>query len=400
MLQTHDPARKRWSILVVAYLCNMIFALIFQSVPPLLNLIMDEMNLSYAQGGLLMSFFALPGIIVSIPAGLLADRYNQKTIGLTSLGLVIIGQAIFIFAGSFPALALGRTISGIGCMTLSVIAPQFLGQWFGGREMGRAMGIFNTSMPIGTILSLNLLSLLGQNFGWRTSIWLTVALAFGVVLVFIFLYAAPAVLEKSGTRESFFGGMRQIGVPIWILSAGWAVFNGSILAFFTFTPDLLKAGGFSIASAGFIVSLAMLPGLVSSPVIGYVIDRFDRKITIIMLATAVTALMLAFIPGALNFSTTLIILIGICTNVVPTSTFALVSEVSGAQRQGLGFGIAATCLNIGIFIVPALAGFTRDITGSYPGSYLLMAGVMLLTTVALAVLGLIRIRRQKLQPDN
>ncbi len=89
-------------------------AVALQSVPPVLSLIMAELELSHAQGGLLMSLFALPGIVLSIPAGVLTDRFSHKAIGLASLGLMIIGVAVFASGYSLLAMALARVLSGIG----------------------------------------------------------------------------------------------------------------------------------------------------------------------------------------------------------------------------------------------------------------------------------------------
>jgi MFS family permease len=169
-------------------------AITLQSVPPVLSLILTELQLSHAQGGLLMSLFALPGIVISIPVGILADRYSQKIIGLASLSLMLIGVAVFASGDSMAILGLGRVISGIGAMTLGVVVPQLLAQWFMGREMGTAMGIFSTAMPVGTILSLNFLSLAAGNLGWRASIWISAGLPLLTLIVF-------ALLLCSGTRE-------------------------------------------------------------------------------------------------------------------------------------------------------------------------------------------------------
>ena len=99
--------KRRWVMLGVAYLCVLVYAALLQSVPPVLSLVMDELRLSHAQGGLLMSLFALPGIFISIPAGLLADRYGQRTIGLAALGLTVAGTVIFATGSSLPILAAG-----------------------------------------------------------------------------------------------------------------------------------------------------------------------------------------------------------------------------------------------------------------------------------------------------
>ncbi|MDP2953853.1 MAG: MFS transporter, partial [Chloroflexota bacterium] len=103
---------RRWVALGILYLCVFAFAVALQSVPPVLGLVMVEFGLSHAQGGLLMGLFALPGIVVSIPAGMLADRYGQKAIGVVSLVLMIAGAAIFALSDSLPLLGLGRAISG------------------------------------------------------------------------------------------------------------------------------------------------------------------------------------------------------------------------------------------------------------------------------------------------
>ena len=56
--------RSRWVILCVVYLSILAIALILQSIPPILPLIISELHITYAQSGLLMGFFALPGLFV------------------------------------------------------------------------------------------------------------------------------------------------------------------------------------------------------------------------------------------------------------------------------------------------------------------------------------------------
>ena len=71
------PERYRWVILTIVYLSILAFALIFQSIPPILPFIMSELHLTYAQSGLLVSLFALPGPFISLLGGFLSDRYGM-----------------------------------------------------------------------------------------------------------------------------------------------------------------------------------------------------------------------------------------------------------------------------------------------------------------------------------
>jgi predicted MFS family arabinose efflux permease len=385
---TAIEAKRRWVILGVAYLCLLTFTIAMQSVPPVLSLVMTEFKLSYAQGGLLMSLFALPGIALSIPAGILADRYGQKTIGIIAFALTIAGTAIFASGDSLPVLVLGRVVAGAGALTLAVLAPQLLAQWFTGREMGIAMGVVNTALPLGTVLSLNFLSILGENLGWRASAWLSAAVPLISLLVFIFLFApAPGTSQRTRSEgESFLQSIRLAGVSIWIVGIAWMLFNAAVISMFTFTPEFLQSHGFSIASAGFVTSAVMWPTLLLSTLVGFLIDKIDHKRSIIAIGGLAAAILIVMIPTATSWILALMLLIGVAQTLIPAPAYALVAEVSSPERLGLGFGIFATCLNVGIVAGPVAVGAIRDVTGSYQASYALMAGLAFLIIPAIIAL--------------
>jgi predicted MFS family arabinose efflux permease len=382
-------ASRRWVMLFVIYLSMLAFAIVLQSVPPVLSLILEELGLSHAQGGLLMGFFALPGIFVAIPAGILADRYSQKLISVLSLALMIAGTLLFAIGDTLTVLAAGRIVAGVGSMILLVVLPQLLAQWFAGRELGVAMGIFNTAMPLGTILSLNFLSLLAQTWGWRAAIWVSAGLSLlALVIAAVFFAPAPASVEKSAPPGRLLDDLRATRVPLWLVATAWMLFNAAIISLFTFTPDLLRVTGFTVASAGFFTSLVMLPALVLSPAVGYLMDKIDGKRAILAIGAVGLAALIIWVPAAAGQVTLLMVLIGIAQACVPAPAFALIPEVTAAQTLGLGYGILSTFLNIGIVVGPALVGLVRDITGNYQASYAVMSLFALLIAGAMFLLRL------------
>ncbi len=379
---------QRWVILAIIYVSILAFAIVMQSIPPVLSLVMAEFNLSHAQGGLLMSFFALPGIILSIAAGILADRYNQKLIGIISLAMIIAGTIIFLLGNSLSTLALGRVVSGIGAATLQVVILQLVAQWFAGREIGIALGVSNTGVPLGTVLSLTLLSLLSENQGWRFAIGTSIVLPVVALVLFAFFYApAPQKSHQiTDQHEGFLHSLRLTGTPVWIVAGSWGLFNAAMISLFTFTPDFLTATGFSIGSSGFITSMTMWPSLALSVVVGYIIDKIDRKRGIIAVGGLALVILILMVPEATGWIVLSMLLIGIAQTLVPSPIFALIAELSEPKRLGLSYGITATCLNLGVLIGPYTTGLINDIIDSYQASYALMSGFAFLVVVAMIIL--------------
>lgn len=389
-----SQSRRRWVMLVVAFMFMLTYGSTLQAVAPVLSLIMHDFYLSHAQGGLLTSLYAVPGLIISIPAGMLSDRYGQRVIALVSFSLTIAGIAIVATGTCLPILIWGRLMTGAGAMTLMVLGPQLLAQWFRGREVGTAMAVFNAGFIIGSILSLYLLAMAGERLGWRASIWLSAGIPLLGLVIFALLFT-PALGRgqetsgggETGRPESLLQGLRLVGVPIWIVGAAWMLFNCCMIALFTFTPDFLQTTGISVTSAGFVTSAVMWTGLVVTPLVGYMIDKLGHKPAIIAISSVALAVLVLLVPSITSWVLVIMLLIGIAQTMVPAAIFALPPDVTSPKRLGLSFGILNFFLSLGIVVGPAAAGFVRDVTGSYPASYVLMAVFSLLVALSMLVLG-------------
>jgi len=382
----HD--NYRWRILAMTYVCQLSFALIFQSMPPILRLIISELKMTHAQAGLLMSLFALPGIFLAIPSGIISDRLGAKKVGVASLVLMIIGTFLAGSSDGFFLMALGRAVSGIGAMTLTIILPQLLSHWFMHKELGLGMGLFNTAMPLGTIISFNALSIIGTNLGWRASIFVTTVFCVGSLLGFLLLFREPT----SNPRESRTSAMLEVskaGKPIWLVGLTWMWFNAAFISFLTFVPDFFAAKGYEIVSASFFSSIVMTGSLFLSPLVGYLVSKFGKEEMFIAIASTVLASLIFFISTATSPIPTLA-LIAIFVAFVPAPIFSLPSKIVKPQNLGLAFGILATCSNIGVLAGPYLVGLTKDLTGDYVFSFYLMSFFAALTGLTILFLYLFK----------
>jgi predicted MFS family arabinose efflux permease len=273
-------------------------------------------------------------------------------------------------------------------MTISVIAPQLIAKLFTGRQLGIAMGIFTAMMPLGTVLSLNLLSLLGESFGWRTSIWLCVLITVVALILFAIVYspAPQKKQEKPPESMSFINNLGSVGISVWLLSAIWMFYNGVFASITTFTPIFLKVSGFIIAEAGFLTSIIMLPSILLSPAFGLLIGKFSRKSAFIIAGSLIWTIVVLLVPVSGKFILAPMVLLGLTSSLITVPTYVLIAEVTDSEKLGLAYGIMSSTVNLGILAGPALAGLTIDITDSYQASYYLDSGFALMIALSAIVL--------------
>jgi MFS family permease len=363
----------RWVILGIVYLSILAFTLIFQSIPPILPFILSELHLTYAQSGLLMSLFALPGIFVSLLGGFLADRYGMKLLG-TGCFLLMIGGTFLVGLGEdLPVLGLGRIIAGIGGLTLSVFLPKLLSQWFKERELGLAMGIFNTGVPLGSVICFGLFGKMGSLWGWRVPILLTGIYLLITFILFLTFYRLPPSREVGEDKPlGILKSLNQMGYPIWLVGFSWLWFNAAFVSFATFGPNLFLQKNYTIEQSGFLIGIPLLGSLLFSAPIGYLVDRFKRQEWFIGMGAIALAILALFF----NFSSSfllLVILMGIFSAMIPAPIYSLPPEMLKPENVGLGFGVISTCSSIGLFVAPYLVGKAKDLTGSYGWSFILIS---------------------------
>jgi len=383
----------RWVILILTYICMLGFAFVFQSLPPILTLVVEELKLSHAQAGLLMSLFALPAIFLSIPGGLLSDYYGIRKIGIISLVIMIVGTLLVALSDVFLNIGLGRLLSGVGAVTLSIVASQLLSQWFVGREIGTAMGIHNTAMPVGTIICLSTFGMLGENLGWRVPIFITTIISTMCLIVFLLLYRSASDgrserKENGGKKgRGIFSSLWMTGSSIWLVGFSWMWFNAAVISFTTFAPDFFVSKGYGIGLAGFLTSLLMWGSLCLSPVVGRLIDWIGGRELLIGIGGATLSVAIYMVPSSTNFILPMIIM-AIAVALVPAPIFSFPSKILKPTSLGLGFGIISTCMGIGVSFGPSLAGLVRDRTGSYQMSFILLSVFAILVTLTAAILRL------------
>ena len=89
-----ERPRYRWAILFACFYAYVAFAFALQQGPPLIPYFIEEFEISHAEAGLVMSAVLVPGVFLSLPAGLFVERYGVKRMGFASLVCIVLARAL------------------------------------------------------------------------------------------------------------------------------------------------------------------------------------------------------------------------------------------------------------------------------------------------------------------
>jgi len=384
------PAHLAWLGLVVAYAGSVTVGFVFHFLPPILTIVIEDLQIGHGQAGLLMSLFALPGILLSLPGGWLVDRYGERLIG--GVGLILMGLGTFALgqAPSFPLILLARLVSGVGAVVGFLSLQRLIVRLFRGRGLGLALGISGSAMPLGVVLVLNSAGGVAAAGDWRDVPQLVGVAAVITGLVFIAVITIVTRGEDLG-RDHLQDDPSLTNTspnfrPIWIAGAAWFCANGSMTTFLTFAPDYYHDLGLSVADSGRYTAIPMWTSAALGTVTGWLTERYGGRAAFIAVGMLLMGVALIILPSTLLSPVVIGLMLGFAMAALVIPIIALPGVLLPASHTGRGYGILATCANLGVFVVPPLAGMAHDTTGSYTLPYLLVGGLGLLGALASEVL--------------
>ncbi|PSP59304.1 MFS transporter [Halobacteriales archaeon QH_7_66_36] len=103
-------------------------------ISPALPAVQEAWNISESQASLLLSAFTLPGIFLTLPIGLLADRIGRKPILIPSLVVFGLSGGGIIFISDFMLLLVLRAIQGAASSAIVMLTVTLLGDLFTGEQ--------------------------------------------------------------------------------------------------------------------------------------------------------------------------------------------------------------------------------------------------------------------------
>ena len=376
---------NRWAVLAILCLARMSMGLHLQVVAAVAPFLIVDLGLTYAEIGVLIGIFMLPGAFLALPGGLIGRRVGDKVTLVAALGLLAVGTGLLAASPSFAVAAAARVLSGAGGTLLTMQVAKIATDWFAGRELSTAIGMLLGTFPFGVALAMAALGGVAEASSWRVAVALIAATTVPIFLVITLLYRdlprqqptestdpaadGPRVVADqpgSTTKTSGWGrsilGREELG-PVLVAGIAFALVNAALVIFTSFTPTLLIERGRSEAQAGVLASWTSWALVPSVMVAGYVLDRARNLYAWLVGSTLVTAVACFALPlgePALAW----IVLFGVASAPITVGSMALPGQVLRPEDRGWGFGLFFTMNYIGFSLFPPIAGYLLDLTGN------------------------------------
>jgi len=211
-----------------------------------------------------------------------------------------------------------------------------------------------------------------------------------MIMFYLKYPALPENGERQGDDKPNLGksvrSIGKVGLPIWIVSAIWMMYNASTISYLTFGGDYYKSIGIDAGYAGFLTSMLMIGALILSPVVGLLTDKMGNEEYFIAGGSVILTIALFLVPRVALNPLLLGVVIGISGALIPSPVFSLVPGFLPPEQMGLGYGILSTCLNVGVLFGPLMVGILHDRTSNYLSGFDLMAAFALSIAVFVAIL--------------
>jgi sugar phosphate permease len=367
--------RGRWGVLAMVTGAHALGAVSVLAVAPLAPLLLADLGLTRAQVGLFLPAIYLGGVVMSLPAGWLTDRFGGRI--TLAAGQCVTGAFVGLAAmapGLAPMLGL-LFLAGLGWAVVNPATGKAILDCFPARERGFAMGIKQTGLTVGGIAASLTLPALALTHGWRAALTAAALASLLAAAADLALMPRdrPRATSASGEPARFgdlgrFLGNRSLLV---LLASGLALgmTQAAVLAYLAlFARERL---GLTVVAAGGLLALVQAGGTAGRLGWGIVSDRLfggRRRPCVIInsLIGGTTSLIFASavaLPGPL---------LGVVAVIAGAGAFgwvglylALAAEVGGPRYAGLLTGVAVACAWSGVLVGPPLFGLLLEATGSY-----------------------------------
>ncbi len=365
--------------------------------------IKQELGLNDTQFGLLVATPVLTGSISRIFLGVWTEQFGGRI--MFPLQMLITAVAVWLLTSVqtyevFLLAALGLGLAG-GSF---IVGVAYTSRWFDKEHQGTALGIFGAG-NVGAAVTNFAAPFLVVALGWEgTARIYAIALAITAVLFYAFAKTDPVQEERRRTGRRPVSAGSQLeplrNIQVWRFATYYFFVFGAFVALASFLPRYyVGAYGLELTVAGVFAGLYSLPGSIFRALGGWMTDVWGARF--VMYLTFIGSLLLLFVMSypqttyivqgiagpiefnfglSVGFFVALTVVLGFLMSLGKAAVYKHI-PVYYPHHVGSVGGLVGMIGGLGGFVLPIAFGILLDTTGVWTAPYMLLFGIVLVSTV-------------------
>jgi len=352
------------------------------SITPAFPRIVEELQISRTDVGMLIVAFTFPGVVLTPFLGILADRFGRKRILIPCLFLFGLAGGACAFSQNFNTLLILRVFQGLGAAGMGSLNMTIIGDLFSGERRAGAMGLNTSVLSTGTTfypLIGGALATLAWNYPFLLAL---IAIPIGFLVLCYLRNPEP---QRSGNLREYLTATWGYLKSLKVLSAfaagviGFTILYGASLTYFS-----LYLGSFFHA-APFIIGLTTSSMSLATILVASQLGKLAKIIStanLVNLGFAICALGLALIPflPELELLPIPMVIFGAGFALITPSLQTYVAGLTPAANRAGFMSINATMFRLGQTLGPPIIGLAYAY-GDFQGAFLFAAALALITAI-------------------
>jgi MFS transporter, FHS family, L-fucose permease len=386
--------KPNYWIVGLVFLVFFVISLLTNILGPLLPALITSFHLSLGMAGFLPFFFFIAYGVMSIPSGMLVERYRERAVIVAAFLVALAGSAAFALAPRFGVGLVSLFLIGIGMAMLQVAINPLLRMAGGERHFAFnsvmaqfIFGLASFASPRiyvylvrrlsghadgGNLLVTALARVVPAEMPWVSLYWIFAAVTLAMALVSLAVRLPPVALteeERSGAWASHKALFRDRRVRLYFL--GIFCYVGTEQGVANWTSKFLQVyhgldpqitGAMAVSGFWGLMTAGCLGGLV-------LLKLLDSRTILVGASAAAMITLSVALFGPARASLVAFPLMGLCASVMWSIILSLALN-SVDRNHGSFSGILCTAVTGGA-IVPLAIGWLGDLLSLRQGMLLL-----------------------------
>jgi MFS family permease len=344
---------------------------------PVLPLYARSLGLSIEEWGYLVTVYAVSTFIFEWMWGALSDRVDRRAfiaVGLLSGSALMYLYTLWI---SITALYALQFVRGALFIMVGPAVKAMVSDMSSSGDIGLSMGLYSSVRRLGSVAGPIVGSLIAQAWSYESALQV-------YSLVYLVGAAMTATVSKADTlprgdegSSSVLGDFRSLiaihSVAILFIVPVIVYMGRTVIG--SYLPIYAReVVAMSTVEVGALFSAANTAGFLTTPVFGWLSDRYGRVSVVLSCFILSTAAMFAISLASSPMHLTLVLMVfTMCFSPITPLLLAMLTDATPRGLLGTSMGIYSTFENLGIVFAPPIYGL---IWSSYAPSAIFVFGAM------------------------